>query len=405
MMRARLGAPNLERVAQPVHAAAAEGEGRERLAWRTWVPWALVVLAFIIALISALNVWVKRQALSDDNWANTSSQLLENEKIRSALSIYLVNQIYQNVDVAQQLEQRLPPRAKGLAQPIAAGLQGAAVNAVDALLARPRVQKLWKEANRHAHRLFMDVLNGKHDLLASTGGNVVLNVRPIVEQLAQQTGLGSRITERLPPDAGQITIMKGTQLDAARKTVKVIRVLSYFLFFLVIALFGVAIWLAREGKKRGVLLGAGISVLAVGLLVLVIQRFAGQYLVNALTTNADAKGAVNAAWAIGTQLLRNVGVNAVVYGVVIIFAAWIAGPGRAATWSRRQLAPTMRDRPWIVYGVVTLVLVLILLAGPTDAQRIFPLLILFVFAYIGTEILRRQTDREFPAPTPAGGEA
>jgi hypothetical protein len=59
----------------------------------------------------------------------------------------------------------------------------------------------------------------------------------------------------------------------------------------------------------------------------------------------------------------------------------------------------MRDHPVIVYGLVSLVLFLVLLAGPTDAQRIFPLLILFAFAYIGTEVLRRQTIREFPVPT------
>jgi hypothetical protein len=57
----------------------------------------------------------------------------------------------------------------------------------------------------------------------------------------------------------------------------------------------------------------------------------------------------------------------------------------------------MRDRPWALYGVVTLVLFLVLLAGPTDSQRIVPLLILFALAYVGTEILRRQTMREFPA--------
>ncbi|HEY6836025.1 MAG TPA: hypothetical protein VI142_06075 [Gaiellaceae bacterium] len=392
-------------MAHPVHAAAAEGARHERLAWRTWAPWVLVVLAAVIALVSALNIWVKRQALSDSAWADASGRLLENPQVRSALSVYLVNQIYQNVDVAQQLEQRLPPRAKGLAQPIAAGLQGAAVNAVDALLAQPRVQKLWKQANLKAHQLFMAVLNGKHGILVQSGGNVVLDLRPIVEQLAQQTGLGSRLAERLPPDAGQIVIMKGNQLGAARKSVKVIRVLSYFLFFLVIGLFAAAIWIARQGKRRGVLLGAGISVLAVGLLVLVVRRFAGEYIVNALNNNQDTKHAVTAAWAIGTELLRNVGINAVIYGVAIIFAAWIAGPSRPATWSRRQLAPTMRERPWIIYGVVTVALLLILLAGPTDAQRIFPLLILFAFAYAGTEYLRRHTAREFPAPTPAGGAA
>jgi hypothetical protein len=383
-------------VAQPVHAAAAEGAKHERLAWRTWVPWALVVLAFVVALVSALNIWVKRQALSDDNWANASGQLLENPQIRHSLSLYLVNQIYDNVNLSSEIEQRLPPRAKGLAQPLAAGLEGTLVTAIDAFLARPRVQKLWKEANRRAHQLFMAVLDGKHGILASSGGNVVLNLRPMIEELGNETGLGTRLAQRLPPDAGQLVVMKGNQLDAARKGVKVVRVLSYFLFFLVIALFAAAMWIAREGKRRGVLLGAGISILAVGLLVLVIRRFAGEYIVNALSTNDDAKGAVRASWAIGTALLRNVGINAIIYGLAIVFAAWIAGPSRAATWSRRQLAPTMRERPWIIYGAVTVLLLLILLAGPTDAQRVFPLLVLFAFAFVGTEYLRRHTAREFP---------
>jgi hypothetical protein len=383
-------------VAQSAPAATAgQSEKHDRLAWRAWVPWTLVVIATVIALVSALNVWVKRQALNSDNWANASSRLLENDQVRSALSIYLVNQIYQNVDVAQALEQRLPPRAKGLAKPLAAGLQGTAVNAVDALLARPKVQQLWKEANRRAHKLFIAVLNGKHETLVQSGGNVVLDLRPILERLGQRTGLGSRLKERLPPDAGQIVIMKGSQLGTARKAVKVIRALSYFLAFLVIALYALAIWLGR-GRRRTLLLGAGVGVLVVGLLVLVVRRYGGEYLVNTLTTNDTDKRAVSASWAIGTELLRNVGFNAVIYGVAIIFAAWIAGPSRLATWSRRSLAPTMRDHPWIIYGAVAVLLFLVLLAGPTDAQRIFPLLILFALAFVGTGVLRRQTLREFP---------
>ena len=57
----------------------------------------------------------------------------------------------------------------------------------------------------------------------------------------------------------------------------------------------------------------------------------------------------------------------------------------------------MNTKPVVIYGAVALILFIILLAGPTDAQRIFPLLILFVFAFAGTEVLRRQTIREFPA--------
>jgi hypothetical protein len=378
-------------------ATAPATENHERLAWRSWVPWALVVIAAVIGLVAALNVWVKRQALSTDNWTNASGRLLEDERIRSALSVYVVNQVFTNVDVTQRLQQRLPPNIKPLAAPIAVGLQQAATRAMDNLLARPRIQQLWKEANRRAHQLFIALLDGKNNLLVSTGGNVVLDLQPIVKQLADELGLGGRLEGRLPPDAGQITIMKGSQLDTARKAVKVVRVLSYLLFFLVIALYAVAVYLARERRK--LLLGVGVSVLVVGLLILVVRRFAGDYLVDALNNNPDTKGAVSATWAIGTELLRNTGVNGVIYGVVIIFAAWVAGPSRPATWLRRLSSPTMREHPIVVYGVVTLVLFLVLLAGPTDAERIFPLLILFAFAYVGVEVLRRQTMREFPAPT------
>ena len=381
-------------MAQPNVATAPAAGGRERLAWRTWVPWALVVIATVIGIVAALNVWVKRQALSTDNWTNASARLLEDDQIRSALSVYLVNQVYANVNVSQRLQQRLPPSLAPLAQPLAVGLETASTRLVDNLLARPRVQQLWREANRRAHTQFIALLEGKHNVLVSSNGNVVLDLSQIVKLLADETGLGGRLEGRLPPDAGKITIMKGNQLDTARNAVKVIKVLSYLLFFLVIALYAAAVYLARNRRK--LLLGVGVSVLVVGLLILVVRRFAGNYLVDALS-DPNNKDAVNATWAIGTELLRNTGINGVIYGIVIIFAAWLAGPSRPATWTRRTLAPAMRNYPVVVYGVVTVVLFLVLLAGPTDGERIFPLLILFAFAYAGVEWLRRETIREFPA--------
>jgi len=363
--------------------------------WRRWVPWALIVLAAVIALAAALNVWVKRQALSTDNWTSSSTQLLENDEIRGAISVYLVNQLYENVDVGQALEERLPPATKPLAAPIAAALQPALVRTTDTLLGRPRVQALWENSNRRAHELLIAVLDGKHGVLESTNGNVVLDLRPLLEQLVAETGLGERILERLPPDAGQIVVMEGNQLDVARKTVRTVRALSYFLAFLVLALFALAIYVAR-GRRRRMLMAAGGSMLIVGLLVLVTRRLAGNYLVDALVGNADGERPVSAAWAIGTDLLRDVGINVVIYGLLAIFAAWIAGPSRAATAVRRQAAPTMRDHPVLVYSGVAVALLVLLLSGPTDAQRVYPLLGVFALAFVGTEILRRQTAREFP---------
>jgi len=364
------------------------------------VPWCLVVLAATIGLVAALNVWVKRQALSTDHWTNASSQLLENSDIRNAISIYLVDQLYSNVDVGKTLQERLPPATKPLGPPLAAALEPALVRTTNTILGRPKVQQLWKNANRRAHQLFIDLLNGKHGLLVTTNGNVVLDLQPLLDQIAAQTGLGGKIAQKLPPDAGQIVVMKGNQLDVARKSVKVIRALSFFLVFLVLALYAVAVYLAR-GRRRRMLMAVGASMLVVGLIVLVVRRFAGNYLVDALTTNPDAKDAISAAWAIGTQLLRNVGINILVYGSLVVFGAWVAGPSRAAVWVRRVSAPTMREHPIVLYGLVSLVLLIVLLTGPTDAQRVYPLLVLFGLAFVGTEVLRRQTAREFPPPKSA----
>ena len=360
----------------------------------------------MIALVASLNVWVKRQALNTDNWTDASARMLENDEIRGSLSVYLVNQLYENVDVGAALEQRLPPATKPLGQPIAAALEPALVRATDNLLARPRVQELWKNANRRAHQAFTAVVEGKQGVLDTTNGEIVLDLRPLVERIGE-TGIGGKVAAQLPPDAGQIVVLEGNQLDVVRKTVKVIKAMSYFLLFLVLALFAAAIWIAR-GRRRRMLMAAGGAMLIVGLLVLLARRLGGNYVVDVLTNNPDGERPVRATWAIGTELLRNVGINILIYAVLTILAAWIAGPSRPATALRRWSAPTMRDHPVLVYAALAVMLLIVLVSGPTDGDRVYPLLVLFVLAFVGLEVLRRQTAREFtPQPAvavpPSGG--
>jgi hypothetical protein len=358
----------------------------------------LIVLASIIAFVSAANIWVKRQALDTDNWANTSGSLLENDEIRQAISVYMVDQLYSNVDVTARLQERLPDRLDPIAPSLAAALEGVAVRAADELLSRPRVQELWKEANRRAQRLFQAVIEDKNERLRTTNGQVVLDLRPLIEQLGERQGILARAAQKLPPDAGQLVIMDSKQLDTAQKAVKVIKFLSYFLGILVIALYALAIFLAGPGRRRSALLHSGFALLTVGILLLALRRLLGTWVVDSLVDNPDFKDASSAAYSIATHLLRDVAVNVIVYAVLFIVAAWIAGPSRPATATRRWLAPAFRDHPVLVYLVVTGGLLIFLATGPTDSARLIPLLILFGFAYLGVELLRRQTAREFPAP-------
>jgi len=367
--------------------------------WHRWVPWVLIVLAAIIALLAALNVWVKRQALNTNNFTSASSQLLADDDVRNAISVYVVNQLYENVDVSKALEERLPPATKPLAPTIAGALQPALVRTTDTILGRPRFQQAFENSVRRAHELFIAVLDGKRGILVSTNGNVVLDLRPILEEVVNETGIGGRVLQQLPPDAGQITVMKGNQLETARKGVKVVRAASYFLLFLVLALIAAAIWIAR-GRRRTMLLAAGASFVIVGLVVLLVHRLAGSYVVDALTNNPDAEKPVTAVWAIETQLLRNVGINAIIYGILGIFAAWIAGPSRPATYLRRV---GLHERPLLGFGALAIVVLILLVTGPTDGDRIYPLLVVAGVAFVGLEVLRRQTNRELGSEPAAVG--
>ena len=42
-----------------------------------------------ILLVCSLTVWVQRQALDTDAWVDTSSELLEDDEVRTALSVYI----------------------------------------------------------------------------------------------------------------------------------------------------------------------------------------------------------------------------------------------------------------------------------------------------------------------------
>jgi len=375
---------------------AATRTGRKTTAaprWRRIVPWILVVLASVLILVSSLTVWAQRQLLSTDNWANASSELLDDPAIREAVSIYLVNQLYSRVDVTAELGQRLPPKAKPVAAPLAAVLKDASLRATEALLARPAVQTLWEHANRLAHRQFLVIINGgKH--LKTSNGEVVLDLGPILDRLAQSS-LGAKIVAKLPPDAGRIEIMQSKQLKVAQKGVRAVKWLSVLVGLLALALVAAAVWIAP--KRRKMILAVGVSCLICGLLVLVARRFLGHYLIDALTKNElNVRAPALHAWAIATYLLRNIGVNLMIYGIAIFAAGLIAGPSRIARALRRWSAPTLVNRPVIVYVMVACAFLLVVLLGPTDTQRLVPLIVLFGFGFLGVEVLRRQVAREFP---------
>jgi hypothetical protein len=360
----------------------------------------LLTLATLVAVLTVITTWVNRQVLDNKSWQNTSAKVIQDPEVRNALSVYLVNQLYDNVNVAAQLRQRLPPNIKPLAAPVAGALREPSTNAVALLLGRPRTQQLWINANTVAHQKLVNVLENKTGNGISTGnGAVTVDLGTLVTQLGTQLGLPAAALDRLPADAGVITVMRSDQLSAAQTGVQLVRALSTWLLVLALALYAVAVYLAR-GRRREVLRTVGWCFVGLGLILLLVRRAAGNYTVDQLVLPANRVPAHHI-WLIATSELGDIGYALILYGAVAVLGAMLAGPSRIATTVRRWIAPVLNRRPAMAWSAVAFVYLLVLLWGGTHALRTWWGILLFGgLLAAGVVALRKETLSEFPTPAP-----
>ena len=363
--------------------------------------WGLLVLATILLFVSSLTVWSKRQLLDDQAWADSSSQLLANDEVRGAIAQKISDGLFQRIDVEAQLRERLPERSKAAAPVLAAALQNSVgPAAANRLLERPRVQALWENANKRAHAAVVRVLEGKelgkNGNISTANGNVTLDLRPAITRLATRLGLEDKLKANADPNAGQLVIMKSSQLSAAQTAVKILKALSSLLVIAVVALYALAIYLAR-GRRRLLLGATGASLVFVGLLIASLRRFVGGAVVDALVKTEANKHPVSVIWGLETSVMRDIAIILVVYGALVLLATVVAGPNRPAVALRHWLAPSFRHHPIVVWASALFLFLILIAWGPTAGdRRLLGVLLLAATTAVAIEALRRQTLREFP---------
>src|SRR5216684_7923909 len=265
----------------------------------------LLVLATVLTVLAIFALWVNRQALDTNEWTRTSTRLLQDARVRSALSTYLVDQLYANVDVAGELRKLAPKDLKPLAGPAAGGLRDLLAQGADQLLRLPRVQDAWRQANRVAHKEFVAVVEGKKQGTVTVNqGEVALDLRPLVNDLAQRVGIGD-VANKLPAAAAHLRVLRSNQIKTVQRFVRALRGLVVILLILVPALYAAAVVLAA-GRRRQVLMAIGFCFIAAGLAVLIVRGLMGDYVVSALTNTGTDRPAASAAWSIGTSVLVDV---------------------------------------------------------------------------------------------------
>jgi hypothetical protein len=357
---------------------------------------ALLVVATLIAFLAIFSIWVNRQALNTDNWVNTSGKLLRNDEIRTQLSNYLADELFANVDVQAELEKTFPPRLAPLAGPAAGALHQLAPQVAERALATSQAESVWRDANRAAHETLLKILNDEGSAISTGNGEVTLDLGSLVSESGGQLGIAGKLASKVPADAGRLTILKSDQLSMAQDASSVVRHLPIVLTLLALLLYGLAVYLAGPRRRRA-LRSVGFGFIVAGVLALLLRRIGEGSVTDALASDEAVKPAIEAAWDIGTSLLVTVAVSAISFGILVVVAAWIAGPTRIATSLREEAAPYLRERRGTTYAVVGLVFLILVLWAPVVAfHKPIGLLLLAALMALGTEMLRRQTAAEFP---------
>jgi hypothetical protein len=355
----------------------------------------LVGLGALLTVLAIFAVWAERQLLDTEEWVDTSSELLEDPAIRTALGDYMTNELSSNVDLEQAVAQRLPPQAQRLAGPIAGALQQAANAAANRALQSGRLLNAWEEVNRSAHQKLIDLVEEKGEFQGE-GGEVALELKPLVEQIADQVGLPPEVADRLPEDTASLTIIRGDQIETAQKIVNLLKGLAIVLSILALGSFALAIYLA-SGRRQTTVLWCGLGLILAGVAVLAIRDLAGGEVVDNLVKNESATDAGNNAWSIGTSLMKGIATTVIAYGVLFVIASWLGSQTKSATGARRALAPALRDHPGWVYGLLVFAALVYFAFAPTHGLRaVLTLAVLTALAAFGIEALRRQTAEEFP---------
>jgi hypothetical protein len=356
----------------------------------------LLVLGCLLTVLAIFAVWAERQLLDTDQWVDTSTELIQNEEINTAIQQFLVDELFANVNVQGEIAKALPPQAVPLAGPLSGAVRQFADEIAGRALESSQFENAWAEANRAAHTLFLDVVEDRGQYVSTAGGTVTLDLRTLLTDLADRVGIPQSAVEKLPDSVGEIEILQSNEIDGAQKVVKLISGLAVLFSLLALGCLALAIGLARGYRSRTVF-WAGLSLIIAGLLVVVVRNWAGNYVVENLVTTESVKAPAEAAWSISTSLMVSIAKTVIVYGILFGLAAWLGSSRLAAPTARRNLTPLLRDNGAWVYGALALVAIVYFLNAPTQSMRSFlTLLVLVLLAAAGIFGLRRRAIEENP---------
>lgn len=314
----------------------------------------LVLLCALSSSMSVSSIWVKRNIINTDVWVEKTSQLIEDPAIRKSVSTALADQIFTQADVQGRIANILPEQIDGLAAPLANNIETTVSSKINEAMASEQFTDFWAKANRSAHAgIMQSIENGgvasqevkEKNLMYLNEEQLVLNLKPVFAGIQDRlvdrglTFVGKINIERI---AGQLTLAEIKHMPAVLMAIDIINKTAFIMPVLAVLFGAGAIALSRNRRRAMMTIGWSIAALMV-LLVQTINLVRYPLVSASLDALASAKTeAAAAVFSIITSDLIVIARTFLVLAALIILAAFLTGPSKAAVYIKTSLGKLMR---------------------------------------------------------------
>jgi hypothetical protein len=299
--------------------------------WRRWTAGALIVISCILAPLSVMAIWVRNQVLNTNRYVENVKPLATNPSVISTVSAQFTNQLFERVDVEQEVKDAFP-RAQFLAAPLAAGLREVVGRVTTTIMESPQFEQIWVEANRLAHQQLVKALTNQGTAVKTENGHIVLDLSGLVTQVRDQLdSRGISIFDRIPVERlnTKIELADAQQLEKAQTATRLLNRLSWVLPLLAILCLVGGLLLSPSWRRSLIRWGIGtaFAVLLIGVGLSVGRSI---YL-DAVTSSTLPRDTAAAVYDTLIRFLRQ-GVRLVIaVALIVAIATWLTGPTPVAT--------------------------------------------------------------------------
>jgi len=329
----------LERLRAEVTTLRTTPPPRRKLRWRSIIAVVLIVLGCALTPVAGLAVWSNNQVSDTDRFVRTMSPLVDDPDIQAALTNRLTDTVFQYVDVQGIADQgvaalesaglpaRLGDRLEGLTPTLAAAVTSFVHGKIAELVASPQFAAVWDQALRVAHTQLNTILSGNSKAVVVRNGSVFLDLAPFIDVVKEKLSKAGLTAVRLVPEVHpSVKIADAKTLVRAQGAYKTLNAVANVLPWIVVLLFAVGIYLARNRWRALVGVGLGLAaacvVLAAGILI------ARSLLISEVPSRAAP--ATGSGFDILVHYLR-IGLRTVlVLGLVLAIAGFLSGTSDTA---------------------------------------------------------------------------